>query len=340
MRRILCMLLLLPAAMTAAGQDIHFSQFYETAVLRNPALTGIFSDDYKVGAVYRSQWNTLGKPFQTGMISAEGHWPVSKNGSDYVSIGLLGYYDKAGRVGLKTTAVYPAVNYNKSLEDAHFSYLSVGFTGGYVQRSFDVSRMTFDNQYQNGVVIPAMGAGEQLPDPQLQHWDIGAGVSFNSGIGPDNNVTYFVGVAAFHFTRPRRSFYENGATLNLQTRWNGNLGVNCMLNDIWSLQVHLNYMQQGPYRETIGGGLIKYAPANNRNDKIFALSGGLFYRHRDAIVPMLKIEYKHQTFGLSYDINVSSLKAATNLRGGLELTAFINGMFNGGYDDKHGCPRF
>ena len=41
----------------AETQDIHFSQFSETPLLRNPALAGIFSGDVRVQAVFRNQWN-------------------------------------------------------------------------------------------------------------------------------------------------------------------------------------------------------------------------------------------------------------------------------------------
>ena len=36
-----------------AQADIHFSQFYETSILRNPSLTGVFSNDFKIGGYYR-----------------------------------------------------------------------------------------------------------------------------------------------------------------------------------------------------------------------------------------------------------------------------------------------
>lgn len=100
-----------------AAQDIHFSQFYETTILRNPALCGIFSGDYKAALNYRSQWNSISKPFITGQLSLEGRIPVSHESDDFFSVGLLGLYDKAGSIDMKTTAIYPAVNFSKKLEN-------------------------------------------------------------------------------------------------------------------------------------------------------------------------------------------------------------------------------
>lgn len=334
MRAILVMTI--GAATHAGAQDIHFSQFYETAILRNPALTGIFTEDYKVSGMYRSQWGSISKPFRTMQVSAEMRMPIGREVSDYLSIGLLGFSDKAGQINFRTSAFYPAINYNKSLEDNHSSYLSVGFTGGYVQRSIDLSKMTFDNQYGN----PGGGSGEQMPNPKIAHWDLGAGVSFNSSMGQDNRSSWFLGLSGYHFTRPKESFYEENNLINLKTRWNLNAGLNLGLDEAWNLLVHGNYMLQGSYQEIIAGGLVRWSRFNNMNRRDFAFSAGGFYRLNDAVIPTVKIEYKGQTFAASYDVNISSLKTATNLRGGLELTVYTSGFFGGNVDDKHLCPRF
>ena len=104
-----CLLMIL-SAQYAQGQDIHFSQFYETSILRNPALTGIFTGDYKVGVVYRNQWSSISKPFQTAVVNAETRIPVRGEANDFVSVGLLAYYDKAGSVSLQTTSLIPPLH--------------------------------------------------------------------------------------------------------------------------------------------------------------------------------------------------------------------------------------
>src|ERR1700744_4318828 len=125
--------LLICPVFVRAQADVHFSQFYETSILRNPALTGVFADDYKFGAYYRNQWSSISNPFQTALISAESRVSVSRMNDDFFSFGLLAYADEAGSIDQKITAVYPAINYNKSINPDHNTYLSVGFTGGYLQ---------------------------------------------------------------------------------------------------------------------------------------------------------------------------------------------------------------
>jgi type IX secretion system PorP/SprF family membrane protein len=336
---------IIAAGLTAAhAQDIHFSQFYETSILRNPALTGIFTGDYKVGAIYRSQWSSISAPFQTALVTAETRIPVSDEVNDFVSIGLLGYYDKAGSINMQTLSLCPSVNYNKSLEDRHNSFLSVGFTGGYIQRSFDPGRMTFDEQYQNGGFDPDANNGESLPNPKIAQWDLGAGMSFSSSAGENNTTTYYLGLSAYHLTRPKDAYFNDQAHIRQQARWNVSAGVGWHLDETWRVQFHGNYMIQGPYNEIIAGGLVGWTSpdANNEQTPLLSVSAGVFYRVSDAIIPTLKVEYKDLSFGASYDMNTSALKAATNLRGGFEISMFKTGLFKDPRFEKSrtNCPKF
>src|SRR5579862_4264405 len=56
-------------------QDLHFSQFFEAPLLRNPSLAGIFTGDYRVQGVYRDQWNSVTDGYRTGSFNAEYKMP-------------------------------------------------------------------------------------------------------------------------------------------------------------------------------------------------------------------------------------------------------------------------
>lgn len=336
-RFMICCILFSFLGNKAVAQDIHFSQFYETNILRNPSLIGVYSEDYKVVGQYRTQWTNVGKGFRTGLISGELRFPINKV-NDFLSIGILGYSDKAGSLDFKTVGFYPAINYNKSLEDNYSSYLSVGFTAGHLNRSIDITKMTFDNQYQNGTYDPSNSSGEQdLPGNRINQWDLGAGVSFNSS--PSDKLSYFLGISGYHFTRPKNSFYYTNEEMRLQARWNANAGLSWFMNDTYSILLYGNYMRQGPYQEIMVGGFFKGSRTGYNAPK-FGVYGGVFYRFKDAIIPMLKLDWKGQSFSFSYDINISPLKVATNMQGGLEVTVSTSGFTNNRPDDKHLCPRF
>src|SRR5437867_4653903 len=108
------------------SQDIHFSQFYEAPLLRNPSLAGIFTGDIRAQLVYRDQWNSFTNAYRSGSVNAEYKMPVG-NGDDFVTAGIQLLFDRAGSVALTSTHLLPAINYHKSLSTERNMYLSVGF---------------------------------------------------------------------------------------------------------------------------------------------------------------------------------------------------------------------
>ncbi len=326
----------------AKAQDIHFSQFYENAILRNPALTGIFSGDYKAGINYRNQWSSISVPFQTMLASVESRVTVNAETGDNFSFGITATYDKAGSINFNSMQIYPAVNYNKALEDKHQSYISVGFTAGYIQRSVDPSKMTFSSQYVGGRFDPNNGSNEHITNVKNTYFDLGAGVSFNSSLGEYNNVNYYIGAAAYHINKPKAAFAPDQAYLRLHTKWNGNMGVQYLIDNEYSVTVHMNYSRQGTYQEAIGGVLLSWRNMDAVSRTLFTIYGGVFHRLNDAWIPTVKLDYKNYSFTVSYDLNTSQLRTASQGMGGMEISIFSRGVLTKGIwaQDKNRCPRF
>ena len=186
-------------ALTMQGQDIHFSQFFEAPLLRNPSLAGIFKGDIRAQAVYRDQWNSVTNAYRTGSLNAEIKMPIGK-ANDFITTGLQMLFDKAGTIGWTSAHALPAINYHKSLSNDWNTYLSLGFMGGIVNRRFDRSKMTTNSTYDNGV------DGENFPSSSYTYADGSVGMSFNSQVNanPDNN--FFIGAAYHHFNKPKNSF--------------------------------------------------------------------------------------------------------------------------------------
>ncbi len=328
------------ATVKGSAQDIHFSQFYENAIYRNPGLTGIFSGDYKGGVNYRTQWGNISNPFQTVMASFESRLLVNEDAGDYLSYGLTASYDHAGAISFNSLQVYPAVNYNKSMEDSHGSYLSAGFTVGYVQRSVDATKMTFDNQYVNGGYNAGNPNGETMGFGKINHFDVGAGVSFNSTAGKKNNVNYYFGGAVFHVTKPKESFNPNENFIRLSTKYCGNLGIRVNIKSQYSVTIHANYLNQHPYQEIIFGGLAGWRPLMAEGaTPPFGVYVGCFYRVSDAVIPTVKLDWKTYSFTASYDVTTSSLKPNVSSQGGWEFSIYARGS-NKKKIDFNKCPRF
>lgn len=335
------MIFILLPALAFAQADIHFSQFYETKILRNPALTGVFSDNYKISAYYRSQWSSITNPYQTLQISGEYRFSLGKYSDDFVSAGALGYNDQAGDLNQKISGFYAAINYNKSINPDNNSYLSFGFTGGYLQYSFDPTKATFNNQFLNGVFDPSNPSLENMPTPRMNLNDVGAGINYNFSSGKSREATYVLGVSGYHFTQPVFSYYKS-FSYKQNIRWNFNAGMVRELTENILIQAHANFAQQGTYTEIIGGGLVGWRTFEAFSEPSFEIYAGLFYRLSDAFVPVIRLRYQHFGFGISYDVNTSTLSKASNMQGGLEITAFVTGNYppsRGSYR-KTVCPRF
>ncbi len=344
MKRSLLLSLLAAFCSPLAGraQDIHFSQFYEAAMLRNPALTGIFSGDYKVGLNYRSQWNSISAPFQTILGSGEMRLPVNDETGDCFSFGMTTTYDRAGTINFSSLQVMPVVAYNKAMGDDHGTYLSAGFSGGYVQRSVDATRMTFDNQYVSGAGYdPAAASGETMSFQTLRHWDVSAGLSLNSSLGEYNRTNYYLGVAAFHLTQPKQAFNGADEFTRLQTKWTGNAGMRWSdAQDRIGVTSHFNYVRQATFQEIIGGAMVSYHNFNAADARQnFTVHAGAFYRYKDAVIPTVKLDWQRYSLTMSYDVNNSSLKNASSGRGGWEISLFARGARKR-TENPMACPRF
>ena len=326
------------------AQDIHFSQFYENSILRNPALTGIFSGDYKFGIDYRSQWSSVSTPYSTVMMSGETKILVNREIGDYISFGLAATYDKAGTISFTSTQLYPAISYNKALEDRHNSYLSVGFTGGYISRSVDQSKMTFSSQYINGNYDPGNPTGEIAPFKSLHNYDIGAGVSLNSSVDQSGIFNYYLGAGAFHINAPTETFNGSDVLVKLPIKWDFNAGFHTSFSPQFGFTGHFDYSLMQPYQEMVFGGMFTYRAVPIGLPSIFAFSFGAMYRYQDAIIPVVKIDYKDISFGFSYDVTGSSLVNGTTVStaGATEISLYVRGEYlhRKNPRDPVMCPRF
>ena len=332
---------LLGLSLNSSAQDIHFSQFYENAMLRNPALTGIFTGDYKIGFDYRSQWGTVATPYNTVMLSGETKILVNREIGDYISFGLVTTFDKAGVINFNSTQIYPTIAYNKALEDQHSSYLSVGLAGGYVTRSVDQSKITTSSQFIGGSFNASNPTGEFATFRRLDNYDIGAGISFNSSADRNGIFNYYLGASAYHINTPTQVF-SGADPVSLPMKWQFNAGFHTSFSQQFGFTAHGNYSLMQPYREFILGGMFTWRSVPVGVPSIFAISFGAFYRNQDAIIPTIKIEYKDVTFGFSQDITNSALSTGASGAAATEISIYVRGAYSHKRDgrDPVMCPRF
>lgn len=337
---IICWLLVLHI-FSAAAQDIHLSQFFEAPLWRNPSLAGIFQGDFRAQGVFRTQWGSVTVPYQTGSFNTEYKMPIGK-GNDFITLGGQFMYDVAGTTNFRTTHILPAVNYHKSLSGDKNTYLSLGFMGGVVQRSIDRSKITTNSQFDGTGWNPTLDINESITNYNLKYGDASVGLSFNSSIGESEYDNFFVGVAYHHFNRPANSFYRK-PDIELNPKWVYSGGVRFGITAQTYLTLQADYSHQGTYSEAIAGGMVGFALGGyDFTESAYNIHFGAFMRFKDAIIPVIKLDYSPFSVALSYDINTSQLRAASTGRGGFELSITYQTFFDRDNSTKNAvlCPRF
>lgn len=336
----LLMLLLLCNLHNLLAQDVHFSQFFEAPLLRNPSLAGLFAGDVRLQGVYRNQWGSVTVPYQTGSFNFEYKMPVGR-GNDFITTGVQVLYDKAGVTNFQTTDVLPALNYHKSLNGERSKYLSLGFMGGIVQRRIDRSKMTTNNQFDGTGYNPALSDGELFTQTNFHYWDGSFGMSFNSAIAESTTDYYFLGAAYHHFNRPRNSFYTNPPVeLNPKLVFSG--GVRLSFNEVSYITIQADFSKQGSSSETIAGATYSYKLGDDVDNPQYVIHFGGYLRLKDAFIPVVKFDYNPFSIAFSYDANSSQLKTASQSRGGMEISLTYAGFLNRDNSTKDAvlCPKF
>jgi type IX secretion system PorP/SprF family membrane protein len=329
------LLLLILAAGQVAAQDIHFSQFFETPLLRNPGLAGIFTGDYRVQMVYRDQWRSVTDGYKTGSLNGEFKLPIGK-ADDFVTVGGQVLYDRAGSAALTTVSLLPALNYHKSLSQSRNQYLSLGFMGGVVNRHFDRSKITTDNTYNNGQ------DGETIVMPNYTYLDGSVGMSFSSNLSDNPADNFYLGLAYHHFANPRNSFFRDPA-VQLDPKWVASAGFRFGVSEYSYFTILGDYSKQASYQEACVGTLFGMKIGPEIDHPQYVLHGGLFIRWQDALIPVVKLDYSGFSFALSYDVNISRLRPASLGRGGFELSVSYIGLLNRASRSTQNstlCPRF
>ena len=120
------------------GQDHMYSQFFNSPIYLNPALTGQFPGDLRMNLIYRNQFTSV--PGSFNYISASVDYNIPKFGG---GVGLLLTRSSEGTAYLDKTNLSGLYSYSIGSEDF---VLSFGLQAGFTQRKIDYNKLIFDDQ--------------------------------------------------------------------------------------------------------------------------------------------------------------------------------------------------
>ena len=337
-RKIILSIVFLAVVLSTQSQDINFSQFYELPLLRNPALGGIFRGDIRAAGAFRTQWITAaGVPYRTQALGIELKSGVSESNYDYKVFGIQITNDQAGDSKMGKTQILPSFTFHKSLSDEKDSYLSIGAIGGAVQQRYDPTGLKWDDQFVNGEYSETNPTQQPFARTNVTYWDYSMGLLYSGEFGRD--IRYYLGAACFHIFRPKVAFNaDNNIRLNRKFIFNG--GLSAPTGPYDRVILYADVFMQGGNRQAQGGFMYKHDVVEAEDDETLSIAAGSFLRWGDAIIPVVKFDLYKVGIGLTYDINISKLSAASKMRGGFEVTLSYRDFLNirNSSSQKLRCP--
>lgn len=337
MKKIIFTLLLCVSLVTVSmAQDPNFSQFFASPLTLNPALTGKFDGVYRIAGNFRNQWPTINNAFVTKTASID--FGILKNRipvNDQFGIGILGFTDRAGNGVLTNNFAGLSVAYHKGLDENGYHQIGVGFQGTYATKRLDVTKVVFEDQLTplgfTGVTSEVFSNSQV----NVKYFDMNAGVIYNGTTNGYNN--FYLGASMYHINRPKESF--QGGNFLLDPRITFQAGGKIPIGTYNSLHLAANHSMQANAHNTMIGGAFALN-ANNSEDNPTNVYIGTWYRFKDAIIPYISLEFGGLQIGASYDVNTSSLKPASNSRGGMEISMIYIKKPVDPNARKLNCPKF
>ncbi|HTL82460.1 MAG TPA: PorP/SprF family type IX secretion system membrane protein [Bacteroidia bacterium] len=310
------------------GQDIHFSQLTETQLLLNPAEAALGHDVLGV-LNYKDQWKSVSalSAYKTFNVSAD--MAVLKNDKgSRLGVGLNFFNDKAGDAGMTSTTGNLHLSGVIAANDANL--ISAGIYGGFGQRTLQYDQLNWDAQYDGMHYNATLPTGEQNQAfANHNYMDIGAGMAWfygkgHSTLSSNDAFTLNLGFSVHHLNQPVYSFYgANAQKLPMQYVAHGSADFGLKNYNIILEPTYLVMIQSG-HHEVTGGMLFKFllqdASKYTGRKKPSDFGVGGYYRYGDALIIDTRYEFSGFSLGLSYDVNLSDLKAASRARGGFEIS--------------------
>lgn len=320
------------------AQDIHYTQAHNSALNINPALTGIFNQDIRMSANYRHQWYTVPVPYLTFTGAFDKKFYQPGNDFGFFSGGILFNYDQAGDSRLTMIQLALSGSYTFLLNENNL--LTAGLQLGGANRNFNMEQLNWDNQFDGFMFNPNLSSGETFNQMNLYYLSTGTGLNYRWQ--KSARTKFDLGGAVYNFTRPENDFYDEKDGQKLPVRFAAQFQSSFKIADPLDIMIHGLGQLQGPAYEVVPA-LIFRIHLNNQAGKEFSLDLGVIGRYSgewDAVAPTIGMKINSFKAELSYDINLSEFKVATNRYGGPELSVQYYITHVKPLDSFKTCPIF
>ena len=337
MRKFFFTCLILTATLFGKAQDPNFSQFFVSPLTLNPALTGKFDGSYRLALNFRNQWPSINNAFRTYTASFDAG--ILKNhipDYDQFGIGVLGLTDKSGNGVLQHNYIGLSTAYHKALDESGFHQIGLGFQGIYVNKRLNTNALNFEDMLRSDGFTGLTSEDFSNFHLNLSYFDLNAGFFYNGTTDGANN--FYLGASMYHINRHEETFSDTGHYF-MASRLTLQGGGMVPIGDYNAFHFSAMHSRQANAVNTVIGGAYmlninpdEWSPTN--------LYLGTWFRFGDAIIPYVGLEFGEFRIGATYDVNVSGLRPASNLRGGAEFSLIYVKRPVDPNAKKLNCPKF
>ncbi len=276
-----------------SAQDINLTQFNYSPLFINPANTGNFYGDWRLGLNYRNQWASTGSPYSTAILSGDKNFNVI---GQKIGGGLVFINDQSG--GVNRNKLYLSGSYSYELNKNYFyGGLQVGLVFGNLATT------------SWGVWDPVAGDFTGS-NGETESYDKGIYPDINLGVIWKRSIQIFepeVGVSLFHINTPDQSL--GSVKSKVPITYNMHLGVKTNINDIIYVLPTGLVSISGNNSVMVAGANAGYRLLGNRSS-VKEIFGGLYVRNSDQLNDLnilLGTTVGRLDIVVSYDINNSLL---------------------------------
>jgi len=179
------------------AQDHIYSQFFNSPVYLNPALTGQFKGSFRANMIYRNQWTAMEGDLSYLTASADYQFKEINGG-----VGLMVNSSNEGTAYMRKNNIAGVYSYNVGSDNFMASF---GLQAGITNSSVDFSKLVFSDQIDFRTGQDGSASMAEMPvNNSKYYFDAGAGVNFIVG-------NAMVGASMLHLNKPNESF--TGTTL-------------------------------------------------------------------------------------------------------------------------------
>ncbi len=302
------------------AQEINITQFEQVGAYINPSMTGNYNGLYRIGNLYRSQWAAISNPYITNLLFYTRPLLRQKN---TLSAGLHVLYDQSGDAKRTQTEISPSISYALKL-NTHQT-LRFGLSPGISLNTLSDDNLTFPEQWDetSGVFNGVLPISENITRFQHTRFLLNTGLSY---VKTSELNELAIGLAAKNIVPSARSFISNDAytytTFTIHGYYKQQLKERFFIQPV----VLYSYNQRAS-QFALGAQLGKLYNQKLKSLYVSSHIRSGIQRNFDALAMGIGANYKNIEAQLSYDLNLSSLKSATNSRGGIEFSLIYTNLF-------------